>query len=279
MAQSSASTVVVGDHHGFGGACEKVDADAAVKLAFGFGDEDVAGTDEHVDGIYCFSANRHGADGLHASKDEYFVRAAHMHGRDDGRVRLAFLRRGRGDDAGHAGDGRGQHGHVGRGHHREFAAGDVAANGLHGDVFVPQNHAGQRFNFDVGHRGALGFGKGADLRLGEFDVVHIARADLLHGRVNFGLCEAEAWRFISVKFGRQVANGGVTARFDVFQRRLDDSADACVIFGPFAFRLAGFEVGDGHALCPDFGSMFWCWRCFVAAIVMLPAFPIKDVVA
>ena len=90
---------VIGDDHCLGGAGEKVDADAAVKLALGLGDEDIARADEHVDRFDGLGPEGHRADRLHAAQHVDLVRAAEVHRRDDGRVRCAADRRGRGHDA------------------------------------------------------------------------------------------------------------------------------------------------------------------------------------
>ncbi len=127
-------------------------------------------------------AQRHRAHRLHAAQHVDLVRAAQMHGGDDGRVRRALHRRRRGDDARHARHRRGQHRHVRRGDHRELAAGHVAADRLHRDVAMTEDHARQGLDLDIGHRGALRLGEGADLVLGKADVLHVAGRDLLHRR-------------------------------------------------------------------------------------------------
>ena len=65
------------------------------------------------------------------------------------------------------------------GHHRELAARNVAAHGLHRDIPVAQDDARQGLDLDVGHGGPLGPGEGADLVLGEADVGHLAVGDPL----------------------------------------------------------------------------------------------------
>ena len=119
---------VVGDDERFGRTGEKIDADAAVELTLGLGHKGVAGPDQHVDRRDRFGAERHGGDGLHAAQHIDLVRAAHMHGRDDGGMRPALERRRARDDALDARDFRGHHAHVRRRDHGIFAAGDVTAD-------------------------------------------------------------------------------------------------------------------------------------------------------
>ena len=77
---------LVGDHHRLGRAGEEVDADAAVELALGLGDEGVAGADQHVDRRDRLGAERHRADRLDAAEHVDLVRAAEVHGGDHRRV-------------------------------------------------------------------------------------------------------------------------------------------------------------------------------------------------
>ena len=190
---------VVGNDHRFGRAGEEVDPDAAVKLALGFGDIGVAGPDQHVDGLDAFRAKRHRAHGLHPAKDIDLMRAAHVHGRDNGRVGRAAHRRGRGDDPGHPRHGGGQDRHVGRGDHRELAAGDVAADRLNRNVAVAEDDAGQRLDLDIRHAGALHFGKPADLALGKADILDVAGGDLLDRRLDLGRGQKEGGRVVLVE--------------------------------------------------------------------------------
>ncbi len=141
----------VRDHHCLGRSCEQIDADAAEKLTFGFGDESIAGADEHVGGFDGFGAQRHRADGLNAAEAVNLVRAAKVHCCDDGGVRAPIDGRRGGHDAGNASDRGGQDRHVGSRHHREFAARDIAADRLHRDVAVAEDHARFRLHLDIGH--------------------------------------------------------------------------------------------------------------------------------
>ena len=191
---------LVGDHHGLGRAGEEVDADAAVELALGLGDEGVAGADQHVDRRDRLGAERHRADRLHAAEHVDLVRARQVHGGDDGRDAARPGAAAPSDDARHAGDRGGQHRHVRRGDHREFAGRHIAADRLHRDVLVAEDHAGQRLDLDIGHRGALGLGEAPHLRLGEVDVGHVARRHFVHRCIDFRLGQAEGRRRVLVEF-------------------------------------------------------------------------------
>jgi hypothetical protein len=59
---------VVGDDQRLGGPGEQVDADPAVELALGLGDEGVAGPHQHVDRRDRAGADRHGGDRLDAAE-------------------------------------------------------------------------------------------------------------------------------------------------------------------------------------------------------------------
>ena len=72
-----------------------------------------------------------------------------------------------------AGDFRGHHAHVRRRDHGIFAAGDVAADRVHGNVLVTENDAGQGLDFEVLDALALLLREVADLRLREADVLDV----------------------------------------------------------------------------------------------------------
>ena len=135
---------------------------------------------------------------------------------------------------------------MGGGDHGELAARDVASDGLDGNVPVAKNDTGKGFHLDIGHRGALGLGEAADLRLGETDVVHIAGRDLLHGSFDFRGAEAEVFRFVAVEFRREFADGGVAARLDVGKGCFDGGTGAGVILGAFGLGFGTFQVFNGH---------------------------------
>ena len=82
---------LVGDDQRLGRAGKQVDADTAVELALGFGDEGVAGADQHVDGRNGRGAERHRADRLDAAEDQDLVGAGKVHGRDDRRMGAALV--------------------------------------------------------------------------------------------------------------------------------------------------------------------------------------------
>src|SRR5262249_50676505 len=99
-----AVNTVVGDDQGLGWSCKQIDTDASEKLALGFGDVGVPGTDDHIHWLDGLRPERHGCDRLHAPKDVDFVGAAKMHRRNNCRMRPTFKRWSTGDDALHACD-------------------------------------------------------------------------------------------------------------------------------------------------------------------------------
>jgi len=77
---------IVGDHHGFRWASEEVDADTAIKLAFGLRDESIARSYQQVHRLDGLGTQRHGSHGLDAAEDIDLMSAAQMHGGDHGRT-------------------------------------------------------------------------------------------------------------------------------------------------------------------------------------------------
>ena len=144
----------------------------------------------------------------------------------------------RGDDAWHAGNGRGQHRHVRAGDHRELSARHVAADRLDRNVPVPEQHARERLDLDVRHRRALRLGEAPDLGLGELDVFHVAVAHLL----------AEACGFVVVEPGGHFADCVVATGLDVSKRGLDAGAHFRVVFGLLGFRLGTLQVVNRHVV-------------------------------
>ena len=166
---------IIRNDHGFCWPRKQVNPHTSVKLAFRLGHKCVSRTHQHVHGINGFCANCHRAHRLNAAHDINFMRAAHMHSRNDGRMGFAIHGRGRCDYARYTRDRCRQNRHMRRCHHREFSAWYVASNRLHGNVAVSQNDTRHCFNLDIGHGCALGLGKVADLFLRKFDILHIAR--------------------------------------------------------------------------------------------------------
>ena len=164
---------VVGDDERLGRTGAKVDADTPEQLTLGLGHERVAGPNQHVDRRNRFGSERHGGDGLRAAQDVDLVRAAHMHGGHDCRVRSALERRRTSDDALDAGDFRGHHAHMRRRDHGIFAAGDIAADGVHGNVLMTENNAGQGLDFEVLDALALLQREVSGLRLRKTDVLEV----------------------------------------------------------------------------------------------------------
>ena len=116
-------------------------------------------------------AKRHRRHRLNAAEQVDLIGTAQRHRGDRRGRRLAIQRRRAGDHPLHAGNLRRHHAHVRAGHHRIAAAGNVTTDAGDRDVLVAEPHAGQRFHLHVAQGGMLHFGKMADLRLGELDVV------------------------------------------------------------------------------------------------------------
>ena len=87
VAQSSASTRLVGDDERLGRTGEEIDADAAEQLPLRFRHVGVAGANQHVDRPIRSVPMRHRADGLDAAEAIDLVRAGQMLRRDDRRAR------------------------------------------------------------------------------------------------------------------------------------------------------------------------------------------------
>ena len=251
---------VVRDHHRLGRPGKEVDTDAAEELAFGFGDKSVAGADNHVHGVDRLRSQSHRPDRLHATQNINFMRAAQVHGRDNRGMRLAVSGRSRSDDARHAGDGGGQHGHVGRGHHRKLATRHVAADGRHGDVPVAEDHAGERFDLEIRQGGTLRFRKTSDLSLGELNISKVAGRDFRHRLFNFRRAQSEAGRVVSVELDGEFPHGVITTGGDVREGAFNNTPHLGVVFGALGFGLAGFQIGDGHGV----GRIRFFLSCFQA---------------
>ena len=169
-------------------------------------------------------AERHGGDRLHAAEHVDLVGAAEMHGGDDRRMRPALERRRAGDDALHAGDPRGDDRHVRGGDHRVAPARHVAADRVHRDVLVAEDHAGQGLDLEVAHRLLLLLREIAHLRLRELDVVEVALADLADGALDLLRRQLEGRRRPAVEFLRQLAHRRVTPGLDLLEDLLDRRA-------------------------------------------------------
>ena len=102
------------------------------------------------------------------------------------------------------------------GDHGKLAARNVAADRLHGDIFVTEDHAGEGFDFDIKHGVPLCLGEVANLGLSEFKICHFLRGDLCDDLFNLGVREAVCLAVIAVKLIGQLAHGHITACLDVF---------------------------------------------------------------
>ena len=246
---------VVGDDERFGRAGEQVDADAAEQLPLRLRHIGVARADDHVDRRDRLGAERHRGDRLHAAQHVDFIGAAEVHGRDDRRMRPALERRRAGDDALHAGDPRGDDRHVRRGDHRIAAARHVAADRVHRDVAVAEDHAGQRLHLQVLHRVFLLLREVAHLGLRELDVVEVALRHLRDRLLDLGRRQAEILRLPVVEFLRQLADRGVLLVLDFGEDAFDRRAhlgvgglDRARVHS--AFKEAGHVLSIHSAVVP-----------------------------
>ncbi len=160
------------DDEGFCGSGEEVDSDFSEELSFGFCDEGVTGSDDHIHGFESFCAKSHTADGLDSSEAVDFVSSCHIHGGDDSGMGcddsvLIFEGRGGSDDARHAGDFGGEHAHVGGRDHGVFSAWHVASDGIDGNMFMTEEDAWQGFDFYIFEGIFLVFCEVSDLFLGK----------------------------------------------------------------------------------------------------------------
>ncbi len=206
---------VVGDDQCLGRPGEQVDADAAEQLALGFRHIGIAGADDHVDCADRLGAERHGGYSLHPAQHIDVVGAAEMHGGDDGGMRPALERRCAGSDALHAGDARRHDRHVRGRYHRIASARHVAADRVHRDVRVAEDHAGQGLDLEVAHGLLLLLREVAHLRLRELDVVEVALGDLAYGTLDFRWRELESRRRPAVELLRQLTHGGIAPCLDI----------------------------------------------------------------
>jgi hypothetical protein len=158
------------------------------------------------------------------------VRARKVLGRDDRRRRRAVERRRAGDDAGHAGDLGGHHRHVRGGDQGIFAAGNVAADRVHGYVLVAENDAGKRLDLDIPERVPLDLREIAHLRLGEFDILEITIGQLRETGFDLVFFQAIAFAIPLVELDGEFAHGRVSAFRNVGERLFHHGADSRVLF-------------------------------------------------
>ena len=161
---------LVGDDQRLGRTGEEVDPDATEELALRLRDVCVARPHDHVDRCQVLGAERHRGHRLHTAERVDLVRSTEVHGRDDGRVRLAVERWGAGHDAPHARRLGGDDAHVRRCDHGVPATGHVAPDTVHRQVLVAQHHSRQRLDLHVAEGLALVQREAANLGLGELDV-------------------------------------------------------------------------------------------------------------
>ena len=125
----------------------------------------------------------------------------------------------------HAGDAGGDDRHVGGGDHRIAPARHVAADRIHRDVAVAEDHAGQRLDLQIAHGLLLLLREVAHLRLGEFDVVEVALSHLGDRALDLGRRQFEILRLPVVELLRQLADRGVLLVVDLRQDALDGLAN------------------------------------------------------
>ncbi|MOA23216.1 hypothetical protein D3C78_1438220 [compost metagenome] len=164
-------------------------------------------------------------------------------------MRLALIRRRGRHNALHPRHLGGQHAHVRRSQQRVFPAGDVAAHGVHRHVLVAQHHAGVRLHFHVAHRVPLDLGEVAHLRLGERDVLDLARRQLLAGGLDLRARQAEVRGVPVVELAAVVPYGVVATGFDVADDVFDGSAHLGVVVGLYGGGPAALQIAD-HGFWP-----------------------------
>ncbi|MCY1204857.1 hypothetical protein D9M72_163900 [compost metagenome] len=235
---------VIGNDQRFGGARKQIDPDAAIQLAFGLGHEHISRPNQHVHGRHAGGAYGHGHHGLHTAQHQDFIGARHVHGRDNGWVRLALIRRRRGHDAFYAGNFCGQYAHVGRSQQGVFPARDITAHRIYRDVLVAQHYAGIGLDFHILHRVALDPRKIADLFLCERDVVDFTGGQLLARRLDLVARQAEILGIPIVELAAVFANGIVALLFDVADDAFDRGTHLGVVVGFDLGRAAAFQVSD-----------------------------------
>ncbi len=138
-----------------------------------------------------------------------------MHGRDNRGVRPPTIGRRTRGDALHAGNPRGDDGHVGGGHHGITAPRDITSDRIHRNVAVTEHDAGKRLHFEVAQRFPLLLGEISHLRLGKLDVVEIAFAHLADRALDFFCAELEACGRPVIEFLRQRAHCRVAPGLDL----------------------------------------------------------------
>jgi hypothetical protein len=213
-------------------------------LSLGLGNVGIAGAGHQITGRYARGTQCHGADGLHTAQHIDRIGTRQMHGGDDGRSRLALERRRAGHDALDAGDLRRDHTHVRRGDQWILAARHVAADAIHRNILVAENHAGQCLHLDIAQRVALDLGEIANLSLGEADVIEIARGHLPHAGLHLIVAETEFTRIPLIEFARILAHGVIAALLDIRQQILDDLPHLCRVLRILLRADALLDVPD-----------------------------------
>ena len=142
---------------------------------------------------------------------------------------------------------RGHDAHMRGRDHGIFAAGDVAADRVHGNVLVAENDAGQGLDFEVLDALALLLREVSDLRLREANVLDVLGRDLRHRRFNLRRRQAKVFRRPFVEFFRQLAKRRVAARLDLSKYAFDRGAHFGVVGGHFFGVPPALQV-SGHFL-------------------------------
>ena len=121
---------------------------------------------------------------------------------------------------------------------------------------MPKDHAGQGFDLDIGHRIPLRLREIAHLRLRELDVLHVARRDTRHQRLDLAFGQPEGGRGILVELFGKFAHRRIAARLDIRKDRLDRSTDLGIILGAGGFGFSALQIGDRHCEFPF--AIAWC---------------------
>ena len=220
----------IGDDQRLRGAREKINADAAIKLALGFRDKGIAGADQHIHGRNAFRTQRHGTHRLNAAQAIDLIRAGQMLRRHNGRGRPAFKWWRAGDDALAARDLGRDYRHMSRCQQRVFAARHIAADGIDRDIAVAEHHAGQGFHLNIAQSRFLMFGEIAHLGLRKADIFQVARRELIKAGLDFAFTQAEILPVPFVEADGKLPHCGIAARLDIGQNALNRRAHLGVIF-------------------------------------------------
>ena len=129
-----------------------------------------------------------------------------------------------------------------------FTARHITAHRVNRDIFVPQHHPGDGFNFHLTHAQQLHLGKAPNLRLRIANVVQRAGGQGVEAVFNFHFAQAERGGRPGIELLRIGSDGSLTALLNVQQYVFDGGADLRVIFALLGRRASRFKLRD-HGVC------------------------------